>query len=373
MASIVVMVLVATVAQAAYGAKPPKPQAADTALDQAMAKLVQAGGGPPGAIAVVQRGGDVATHVAGAGDVAAGTPPGVDDAVRLANVSMAFSGAAALSLVADGSLSLGDTIGKRLPTLPKAWRRVTLAQALRHTSGLPDFSTTTAWQQAVNASPLQPPPPAQLLSYVQNKPLAFTPGSEYRFSNSDDVVVGLMIEAATGTPYADVLQARLYAPLGLSATSLPVDSTMPTPYIHGYSVNPPNPPEDLSEGLAAGWLWASGGNVSTQREANTFIRAYVAGATRKQLDFVGGLSNPPGPGTNASGLGIFRYTTPCGTVFGHTGNIPGYTQFVAASRDGSRSATVGVNTQVSPTRNRKIFPAVRRIFELATCAALARG
>jgi D-alanyl-D-alanine carboxypeptidase len=367
----VVTLLTTGVAHAASGTRPPNPQAADAALDQALTKLVQTKGGPPGAIAVVQRGDAIDAHAAGAGEVAGGTPPGVDDAVRIANVSMAFNGAAALLLVSDGTLSLSDSIGKRLPTLPRAWRRVTLRQALQHTSGLPDFSTTKAWQQAVNASPLQPPPPPQLLSYVRSKPLDFAPGSAYRFSNTDNVVVGLMIEAATGSTYADVLQARVDAPLGLTATSLPVDSTMPSPYIRGYAVHPPNAPEDLSEGLAAGWLWAAGGNVSTQTETNRFIRAYVAGATSKQLTSVAGQSNPPGPGTNASGLGVFRYQTRCGTVYGHTGSVPGYTQFAAATRDGSRSTTVAVNEQVSTTANVKIFPALRRIFELATCAAFA--
>ena len=78
-------------------------------------------------------------------------------------------------------------------------------------------------------------------------------------------------------------------------------------------------------------VWASGAMVSTPFELNRFIRAYASGrlfgaATHsQQLRFVPGSSEPPGPGTNAAGLGIFRYRTRCGTVFGHTGNFPGYT------------------------------------------------
>jgi D-alanyl-D-alanine carboxypeptidase len=93
-------------------------------------------------------------------------------------------------------------------------------------------------------------------------------------------------------------------------------------------------------------------------------------ATRKaQLTFRAGSSEPPGPGTNSAGLALFRYQTKCGTFFGHTGNTPGYTQFVAASNNGTRSASVSVNAQITPTVNKSAFPALRKIFELAVCAA----
>ena len=377
-AFVVVTTLAGTLASSASAAKPPTPEAADAALDQALQKLVQAQGGPPGAISVVQRGDEVTAHAAGVADMTAATPPAADDHVRIASVSKAFSGAVALALVADGTLSLGDTIGKRLPTLPKAWKRVTLGQALQHTSGIPDFATSKGWTDAVNAAPLQPPAsPAELLSYVKDKALAFEPGSEYRYSQSDNVVVGLMVEAATSRPYEDVLQERALGPLGLTATSLPRDATMPTPYVHGYTVAPPNPPQDLSEGVAMGWLWATAGIVSTPADANRFGRGYATGATTnkatatKQFRFRTGTSDVTGPGANAAGLGIYRYRTRCGTVYGHTGTLPGYTTFVAATRDGARSATVSVNAQISPGKGKQHFPALRKIFELATCAALA--
>jgi D-alanyl-D-alanine carboxypeptidase len=119
--------------------------------------------------------------------------------------------------------------------------------------------------------------------------------------------------------------------------------------------------------------------VSTPADLNSFIRGYVGSRlfgskTRAQQRRVveGGSSDPPGPGENAAGLGIFRYKTRCGTVWGHTGSIAGYTQFAAASPDGSRSVTVTVNEQLSPTEGAPgVFEALRRAEALAVCAALA--
>jgi len=69
---------------------------------------------------------------------------------------------------------------------------------------------------------------------------------------------------------------------------------------------------------------------------------------------------------------VFRYETKCGTVWGHTGSILGYTQFMAASPNGSRSVTVSANSQLTPTEGAPgAFKALRRTEERAVCAALA--
>jgi D-alanyl-D-alanine carboxypeptidase len=81
-----------------------------------------------------------------------------------------------------------------------------------------------------------------------------------------------------------------------------------------------------------------------------------------------------GTGDELGRLGAFRYQTRCGTVFGHTGNTFGYTQFMAASRDGSRSATVSINlqrTQTSTGDGAEVFRSLREAETLAVCAALA--
>jgi D-alanyl-D-alanine carboxypeptidase len=378
MAAVFLLVGVVRTPAEAEASRPPRAAVADAALDRAVDELVAASNGPPGVAVVVHRGAAINLHRAGLAVVSPATQLALDDHMRMASVAKAFNGAAALALVRGRQLSLGDTIGSRLPSLPTAWRQVTVAELLNHTSGLPDFSQAKTFPPALTASLLAAPPPAQLLSFVANEPLNFRPGSRYQYSNSDNIVVGLMIEAVSGRTYGAVLEQQVYGPLGLTQTSLPGDASIPSPFIHGYAPAPGQPPDDVSEAFAAGWTWASGGIVSTPADADRFIRGYAAGATTdtatlaRQFRFVAGNSEPPGPGVNSVGLAIFRYQTPCGTVYGHTGNTPGYTQFIAATRDGSRSATVSVNAQINPSTNAKVFPILRRVFSAAVCAALAR-
>jgi D-alanyl-D-alanine carboxypeptidase len=348
----------------------------EAALQRALDAFVKRADGPNGISVVVQRDADPVQLTAGYGDVATRSPFGLTDAMRLASVAKAFSGAAAMSAVADGKLTLDSTVGEILPQQSATWAKVTLAQLLQHTSGIPDFSKNPAFAEAVGGALATPQPPEQLPTYVADDPLKFPSGSKYAYSNTDNILVGLMVAAVDGTPYEQSLEARVYTPLGLTGTSLPVGVEMPTPYIHGYQPDPPNADEDVSKLVAAGWSWASGGVVSTPQDANLFARGYAAGketdaATKKrQFTFRPGKSEPTGPGTNSAGLGIFRYQTSCGTVYGHTGNTSGYTQFIASSSDGTHSTVVSINGQITPERNPKIFPALRKIYGLAVCAAM---
>ncbi|HWV83827.1 MAG TPA: serine hydrolase domain-containing protein [Capillimicrobium sp.] len=372
----------ASVAMAALVAAAPAAGAQDSHADLGaeLRELVRMPGGPAGAVVVVQRPDGRTVYTAGVRDTKTKAPVRARDHMRIASAAKAFSAAVALSLVQEGRLSLDDTIAQRLPWLPAAWGRVTLRQALNHTSGLPDFSHSPAFRDALVKDLHGTPAPRTLLRYAANERLAFPPGSRYRYSNTDNFIAALMAEAVTGRDYTRLLATQVTRPLRLRDTSLPRGARMPSPYLHGYQPDPPRAPEDVSTLISGAWSWASGGIVSTPADLTAFIRGY-AGARlfdratqRKQMTFRPGRSEPKGPGRNSAGLGIFRYRTQCGTVYGHTGNTPGYTQFMAATKDGRRSVTVSINAQItdkSTGEQGKAFRRLRRIEGQAVCEALA--
>ena len=343
--------------------------------------LVAAPGGPPGAIAVLTRDGVPRVYRAGTADTESGRPPRPDDHMRIASAAKAFSGAVALSLVDRGALGLDDTLGQRLPHLPEAWHAVTLRQLLQHTSGVPNYTKSPGWQAQAATDPQVAVTPEFLLGLVANEPLVFPPGSTYEYSNSDNIVVGLMAEAASGRPYVELLQELVFSRLGLKRTTLPREVAMPRPYVRGYDIAPPDAPVDISEVINPSQVWASGGMVSTPVELNRFIRAYAGGrlierSTKlQQRSFIPGHGGePPGPGQNSAGLALYKYETSCGTVLGHAGNFPGYTDFIAATPNGRGSAVVFANEQLAEAADTKpeIFEQLRKAFRLATCAALPR-
>jgi len=293
--------------------------------------------------------------------------------MRIASVAKAFSGVVALHLVREGKLSLDDTIAQVLPTLPSAWGAVTVEQLLHHTSGVPDYTKSDGFLEQFQTDPKGFVSPAKIISWVEKDKLVFTPGSKYEYSNTDNIVIGLMAEKVRNKPYATQLTDVVFKPLRLLRTSFPTRVALPRPFIHGYTIDAKGKATDVSTALSPSGAWASGGIVSTPNDLNAFIRGLLAGKLfakslqAQQLVFRPGSSSPPGPGTNSAGLAIFRYRTRCGTVYGHTGNFPGYVQFAAASRDGKRAITTSLNI---PAPTGKLLARLRAMQETGVCALL---
>jgi D-alanyl-D-alanine carboxypeptidase len=169
---------------------------ADHRLQAGIDALVARPDGPPGVIAVVQRGDRRLVFRAGVSNLKTGAPMRPWLHMRIASTAKAYSGGVALSLVEEGVMSLDDTVGELLPWTNPNWHAVTLAQALHHTSGIPDVLDSSAFIDAVIASPHVAPSPRKLLSYLRHEDLR-SPDSAYEYSNSDNIVVGLIMQGMT--------------------------------------------------------------------------------------------------------------------------------------------------------------------------------
>jgi D-alanyl-D-alanine carboxypeptidase len=346
-------------------------------LQRGLDRLVAAPGGPVGAIMTLYRGGRTTVVRAGRADARRRGAPRLGDHMRIASVAKAFNGAVILHLVQQGKLSLNDTIGRRLGVVtPPGWSDVTVREMLNHTSGLPDYTQSDGFRKQAMDNPRGYVSPSQIIEWVSGEELNFTPGSRYEYSNTDNIVLGLIAQRVTGVSYDRLLATIVFQPAGLTQTTFPTRRTsLPAPFIHGYDVEPGKPPRDVTTFLSPSGAWASGAIVSTPRDLGAFIRADLGGRffgaaqRREQFRFVSGSSSPPGPGTNSAGLAIFRYTTRCGTVYGHTGNFPGYVQWAAATADGRRSVTTSLNI-AAPTG--VLLAQLRSLQASAVCALLGK-
>ena len=370
--------LVVAAALALLLAAAPQAAAKSTPADvqRGLERLVAAPGGPPGAIATLYRDGKLTVVRAGTAVAGRKRPPRAGDHMRIASVAKAFSGAVALNLVRAGRLRLDATIAEWLPWAPQAWGAVTVRQMLGHTSGLPDYTKSKPFAEQAANDPRGYVSPRTVVGWVSRDPLAFAPGSKYEYSNTDNIVVGLIVERVTGRPYGSVLRQVVLGPARLRQTSFPTKVALPNPFIHGYLTAPDSKPVDVSTFLSPSGAWASGAIVSTPRDLNAFIRAdlglrfFGRAQQRQQMRFFpGGESSPPGPGRNSAGLALFRYQTRCGTVYGHTGNFPGYVQFAAATADGSRAVTTSLNF---PAPKGALLAQLRAVQTTAVCALLGR-
>jgi D-alanyl-D-alanine carboxypeptidase len=369
---IAVAVALATTALLASPATAKFRTAPDSALQRAVERLTGSPAGPPGVAVLVDNGKH--KEFFSAGTAGKGQMPSPFLHFRIASVAKAFNAYLATKLAGSG-LSLDTTVGQSIPGVLPAAEAVTLRQLLQHTSGLPEYIQAPAFGEQLNADPTRYFSPTELTGFVRDAPLEFTPGSRYHYSDTDNIAAGLMEEKAGGLPYEQLLAKRVFGPLGMRDSSLPRTEKMPRPFLHGYDVEAGKRPEDVSELLNPAGAWASGGIVSTPIDLSRFARAYVPAVLRASrqggVTFRPGSSSPPGPGKNSAGIGIFRYRTGCGTVYGHTGSFPGYRVFLAASASGKRSVVFVANAQIIPrSGDPKVAAAITRTQRQAVCRAL---
>lgn len=365
----------------------PQPAAASTGsnLNRALNRIMDLPNRPPGISMQIVKNGRSQYYRRGVSNVKTKQKPRIHQRFRIASVAKAFSGAVALNLVARGRLRMRSTIGEVLPGLMPRASQVTLGQALHHTGGLPEYIKSKGFLKSVGGNPGAYVAPRRIIRWVRNSPLTHRPGSKYEYSDTDNIVVGLMAEKVTGIPYIRQIR-RVLGPRigGLKATFMPRTVKMPGPYIHGYDIEPGKKPDDISSLINPSGAWASGGIVSTLPNLSRFFRAYVSGRffgqgkarsiKRAQRSWLKGDSQPAGPGNNWAGMGLFRYVTKCGVMYGHTGSFPGYRVFAASSADGSRSVAFVANAQILPSSDLpnagQISARIRRAQVAAVCHAL---
>lgn len=309
--------------------------------------------GVPGAVAVA-RGPSVRVQAAaGKADVATGEPLTAEHRFRIGSVTKIFVAALVLQLVAEGLIELD---GDAAPFV----QGITIRQLLNHTSGLPDFmDDVVEFFEPYRRDPAHRWQPGREdeLRLVLEKPRLFPPGEGWAYRGSNYIVLGLVVEQATGVTLRDALRERVLAPLGLTRTDL-VEGPLRGDCARGY-LPPDNPilpgagegPVDVTD-LDLPFYRAGGGVVSSPGEVATMLQAVLGGRflpdhlRAQMLDTV----DSDWAETDRYGLGIGEITalmdrqrSQCGPAWGHIGFSLGYTTVALSSEDGRRQVVIWAN------------------------------
>lgn len=143
-----------------------------------------------------------------------GTPATSHTVYGLLSLGKQFTATAVLKLVASGKLALKEPVTLKLPFIPQAWKAVTVQNLLSHTSGIPDYTSAPSYWRQVRLDAA----PTDLLKPVLGQPLAFQPGTQFRYSNSNYFLLGLLIENVSRMPWAEYVRKEVIAPLNLAET-----------------------------------------------------------------------------------------------------------------------------------------------------------
>nr|WP_272949207.1 serine hydrolase domain-containing protein [Kribbella pittospori] len=265
---------------------------------------------------------------------------------RAGSVTKIFVATVVLQLAAEGRLRLDDTVERWLPGAVPAGGRITLRQLLNHTSGLYNYTDDLPLHdtEAYLQIRFQTWSPSELLKLATRHPLLFEPGTQWRYSNTDDIVLGLVVQRVSGHPYGVEIERRILRPVGLHATSIPGTSArIPGPHAHGYLPLVSDgqvSPIDVTE-INPSAAWAAGEMISTTADLNRFLSALIGGRLVSPVE-LREMTTPTLPATDY-GLGLKLVHLPCGvTVYGHDGDAPGYSTWSYATADTRRRITISI-------------------------------
>ncbi|MFE3887872.1 serine hydrolase domain-containing protein [Streptomyces lydicus] len=313
--------------------------------------------GAPGAASLTTRAGypDARYAAAGVADLRSGRTMRPRDHFRAGSLTKTLVATVVLQLVAEGRLSLHDSAAAHLPPgVPAAGdgdrsdlRRVTIRQLLDHTSGLFNYTqdprlSRQLFGKGFRAHRYDSHTPAGLLRIALGHPPVAIPGTHYAYSNTNYLVLGLVIQAVTKNPYATEIRRRILVPARLTHTSFPgTDPVLPEPHGRAYSQAGGRRVDATS--LNPSRAGAAGEMVTTLGDLNRFFAALLGGRLLPPRQMAQ-IRNGKGTG-GAYGLGLYKTRLPCGvTVWGHNGDINGSYARTAGTADGRHIVSYRLNT-----------------------------
>ncbi|MFJ4792550.1 serine hydrolase domain-containing protein [Kitasatospora purpeofusca] len=289
-------------------------------LDEAVQRVMREAGIPGVQVGLWLPGRGRYVRAFGVADQETGAPMTDRLNQRIGSETKTFTATAVLQLVDDGLVGLDEPIATYLDGVP-CGEIITVRELLEMRSGLFPYSADADFGNDFLGDPQRVFTPQELLAYGYKHDNVFPPGTRYQYSNSNYILLGLLVEKLSGQSIEQFVHDRITAPSGLEHTLYPEGTALPVPYAHGYT------DQTLSGEIAdsthwnPSWAWSAGAMVSDLRDLKHWAKDLATGtllspATQEQrLKML-----PTGiPGADY-GLGIFNI----GGWIGHNGSLPGY-------------------------------------------------
>ena len=296
-----------------------------------------------GAVAIAQEGKIVMSYAFGIADERTRAPITADTRFTLASTGKMFTAIAIAQLMEQGKLKLTDTVGTHLRDYPNldVASRVTIEQLLTHTSGLGSY-----WNDRYEARRAEMMTVADHIPLFAGDPLLFEPGARWEYSNAGYIVLGRIVEVASGMSYYDYVQRNIFDRAGMRNTGY-YDRTGTTPNgAVGYFRRQADGALEDNLGQRELRGGAAGGGYSTAADMVAFLDALakdqLVKRSTRELFTSGKVDGPFGPKHYGYGF-IERARGDTVMAHGHTGGFPGMTTQAFHYPEGGWSLVVLLN------------------------------
>jgi D-alanyl-D-alanine carboxypeptidase len=269
---------------------------------------------------------------------------------------------------------LSDDLDTLLPGLVPNGGAITVRHLLQQTTGLFDYTEDQRmWRPYLRGNLGYAWTPPRLLRLANSHEPHFAPGARWEYSNTNYLLLGLIVQRVTGNPLQAELASRLFRPLGLHGTTFDTRPQMAVPHAHGYTRIGKRVLDVTGQSLT--WGWAAGAMTSTAADVARFYRALLRGALLP-AHLLQAMETTVDAGANSEQYGFALWRTKtlaldphaqlsCSLVWGHNGGLPGWDAEAFSSLNGRRQVVVLSNTDVgslSPAGARALLHVVETAY-----------
>ncbi|MFP1625233.1 serine hydrolase domain-containing protein [Streptomyces sp. 5K101] len=311
-------------------------------LDRAVQQVMREANVPGVMVSLSAPGKGSYVRTFGVADKATGARMDPNLYMRIGSETKTFTVTALLELVDEGKLGLDDPIDRYVKGVPNG-DRITLRNLASMRSGLFNYSMDEGFVKALVSDPQKSFTPQQLLDYAFKHPVQFQPGEEFEYSNTNLILLGLVVEKVGGMPLHEFVDQRVVKPAGLRHTVFPTGTEFPSPHAHGYTDQTASGKVEDTVDWNPSWAWAAGAMVSTLRDLRSWARTVATGTLLSRETQEQRLKTEPTaiPGAGY-GLGIFDIQ---GWI-GHNGSLPGYESLTLYLPEAQATLVVLLNTDI---------------------------
>ena len=355
--AILAIVLTALSTALAAQTPPQNKSALQQQLQSKFAELHKAGTFPGGTAGIVLADGSTIALAVGVSDKTAGTPMKPTDRLLLGSVGKTYVSAVALQMIHEKKFSLDDTLDKffgKEPWFPRLANAstITVRHLMTHTSGIVRYEFNPQFTKDLSANPDKVWTGEDRLAYLFDAKPPFAPGEGGQYSDTNYIVLGMIIERVGGIPYYEQLKKRILEPHKLRDT-VPADSRRVPGLVQGYA-GAQNPFGGTDEMIKDGkfavnpqFEWTGGGLAVTALDLAKWGKILYEGKAFPQEMLAQMLDAVPARGLGAEakyGLGVIIRPSPLGITYGHSGFMPGYQTELVYFPDSKITVAVQVNT-----------------------------
>ncbi|HEY2475648.1 MAG TPA: serine hydrolase domain-containing protein, partial [Candidatus Cybelea sp.] len=327
----------------------------------------------PGAVILLRTPQGDFTATYGTTKLGSTSAPAPDTYFRIASCTKSMTAALIVQLAQTGKLKFSDPVSKYVAGVPNG-KHITIAELLDMRSGLYNYLNAPVLSTSADCDPTKDWTPAELLGIAFEHPPNFPPDANYEYSNTNYVLLGLIVEKIERKTLAQAMQDRLFGPLGLRHTVMPPSTvnTLPAPHSHGYLygsasvafVGKPPYSRAVKEAARAGTLkpndytalnpsyaWAAGAAISNANDMATWIQALVSGRVfnpkyqQLWLDAIRPKDNKPNGQEYGYGITVTHWGTN-DAIYYHGGETAGYNSFTGYDPVNKVTLTVWTNLTV---------------------------